>query len=927
MKKFLADFGLWLLLALLVPYHVFSQNAPVSQVSLRDFRMQSAYLVSTPGDSLSDARYRSPIYWFPVKVPTTVLSGLVANRVYPDPYISMNNMLIPDASDSFNKQYHLGKYSFLPGVSNPWNKPYWFRTSFLVPSYERGRYFQLIFKGINYRAAVWVNGHQIADSSLMAGMFAQYSLDVSRYILPGQANGLAAEIYPLDYPGLPSHPQLNALGDFYANGGPTGDIGKNVTMLCSVGWDWIPAVRDRNMGIWQPVLLRSSGPVTLERPHVITRLPDLPDTNTARIHLHFRLKNHSDLLQSGNILITISPQSISGPTITYSRPIRLPGDSSLLLDLGPAQVPSLQINHPHLWWPNGYGNPDLYRIRFRFQGSQGISDDTSFLFGIRTTSSRDTLVNGWARRFFYVNGRKIHLVGGAWVPDMMLNMPYSRLDGEMRLYRNDHLNLLRIWGGGIAPSDLFFHLADRYGMLVWQDFWVTGDTQGTFKGSPDWPLEGRVYIDNMISTIYRLRNHASLLLWTGGNEGHAREELYRSMREHVAGLDGTRPFIPGSSGFDRLPKGWNYSWPDNQPSGVYSSGPYSWQDPQTYYRLVDAGRDWGFKDEVGMPSQPVYQSLPKMIPDLVPDPKLPFPLNDTWGYHDACQGNGKYGIYYHALVRWFGAPASLKDYCQKAQLLNADGYRAIFEAADHKLNTTGGVLLWKLNAAFPSVMWEIFDWYLEPNAGYYAIQDACAPLHVQMDLDDSVVTAVNRTYRSFQGLREETRVLDLSGRVLYHQSSSLNLGPSSVRSILPLSGELKAHPGISFVELELKDSRGKLLSKNVYWEAPGHDFSSLSSMKPASLTLRILNKEIQGKRMRWTLKLSNPTRQLAFFIRAQLDHKGREVLPAIWSANFITLRPGTSQILHLSVDASQVQGGGNQLEWAGWNVSKTFTGL
>ena len=190
-------------------------------------------------------------------------------------------MLIPDASDSFNHQYNLEQYSYLPNEPNPWKKPYWYRTTFKVPASDKGKHFQLIFKGINYSAAVWVNGKQIADSSQMAGMFAQYSLDVSSSVRAGATNVLAVEIYPLDFPGLPSTPQLKALGDFFANGGPTGDIGKNVTMLCSVGWDWMPAVRDRNMGIWQPVYLRTSGQVVIQNPQIKTELPNLPDTSIA----------------------------------------------------------------------------------------------------------------------------------------------------------------------------------------------------------------------------------------------------------------------------------------------------------------------------------------------------------------------------------------------------------------------------------------------------------------------------------------------------------------------------------------------------------------------------------------------------------------------------------------------------------------------
>ena len=301
----------------------------------------------------------------------------------------------------------------------------------------------------------------------------------------------------MDYPGLPATPQLKALGDFFANGGPTGDIGKNVTMLCSVGWDWMPAVRDRNMGIWQPVYLRTSGDVVIQNPQIKTELPNLSDTNLANLSLDLSLNNYSKASKNGNLKITISPENFNGQSFTLNQKIKIDANGSAEVHLTSQNVKQFAIQKPHLWWPNGYGQPNLYRIRLQYENGDQLSDDTSFVFGIRTVSSKVEMVNGWARRDFYVNGERIHLDGGAWVPDMMLNRDSTRYDYELHLCRNANINLVRIWGGGIAPPDIFFDMADKYGLLVWQDFWVTGDTQGEFKGSPDWPLEGNVFIRNM----------------------------------------------------------------------------------------------------------------------------------------------------------------------------------------------------------------------------------------------------------------------------------------------------------------------------------------------------------------------------------------------------------------------------------------------
>ena len=907
-----------LLLVSSVTAGLWSQGA--KQTKLVNFELQSSALVNEDGEMISTPDFHSKVYWFPVKVPSTVLTGLVANKVYPDPYSGLNNMFIPDASDEFNKTYNLSKFSHLPGHPNPWVNPYWYRTQFRVPASDKGRHFQLLFKGINYRAAVWINGKQIADSADMAGMFAQYSFNISEYIKAGEENGLAVKIYPLDYPGLPATEQLEALGDFYLNGGPTGDIGKNVTMLCSVGWDWIPPVRDRNMGIWLPVYLRTSGGVTFSNPKLVTELPDLPDTNLAKISLKLSLINHNKVNENGNLFVTISPENFKGKPVKFSKSVAITPNSSVMVDLDGTNTRELNFARPSIWWPNGQGRANLYRIKLQYSNSSGICNDTSFIFGIRTVSTKAVNVNGSWRRDFYVNGRRIHLTGGAWVPDMMLNRDSLRYDYEMRLCRNANINLVRIWGGGVTPCDEFFEAADRYGLLVWSDFWITGDTQGEFKGSPDWPLESDVFKKNVISTIYRIRNHPSLLVWTGGNEGHARRELYDFMRNSIIDLDGTRPFIPSSSGFARLPEGWPGSWPDNLPTGVYSGGPYTWQDPKSYYTRAIAAKDWVFKDETGIPSMVTWDILPKVIPNLVWDKTLPFPLNHSWGYHDAATGNGRWDLYYKEMVTRYGEAQSMEDFCNKMQLMNAAGYQGIFEAAGHKLNDIGGVMLWKINAAFPSVVWQVYDWFLQTNAGYYFMQNACEPLHIQLNLNDLKVTVLNRKYRPEPKLTARVEVFNTGSESLYSDEAYFSLGPSEVKVTESLAPVREKNKGTLFVVLNLKDSGGKVVSHNVYWLSPDENFKDINNLPETSVTVS-LQKTIPGKNENnYSVRIVNNSGRIAFFLRPQLTVNGEEVLPSYWSAGYITLAPSESTILSVSCPASLLEGKIPVLKVSGWNV-------
>jgi hypothetical protein len=914
-------FCIFVCLFLLTAAMTFSQPGSVKQVKLIKFDLQSSALVTASGEELSTPGYKNDTFWFPVKVPSTVLTGLVANGVYADPYSGLNNMLIPDASDEFNKKYNLEKFSFLPNDPNPWKKPYWYRTSFTVPQADNGRCFQLIFKGINYRAAIWLNGSQIADSTRLAGMFGQYSLDVSSLIKAGTQNVLAVKIYPLDYPGLPSTEQLKALDDFYPNGGPTGDIGKNVTMLCSVGWDWVPPVRDRNIGIWLPVYLRTSGNVTIGNTRISTELAGEQDTSMAKISLSLVLYNHTSSNEIGKLNVKITPENCRGKSYQFTKNVAVGSDASSLIELNANNTKDLLIIKPAIWWPNNYGKPNLYRIRIQYTGQSGLSDDTTFLFGIRTVSSKAVNVNGSWRRDFYVNGRRVHLTGGAWVPDFMLNRDSLRYDYEMHLCRNSNINLVRIWGGGVTPCDEFFEAADKYGLLVWSDFWITGDTQGEFKGSPDWPFESEVFKKNVISTILRIRNHPSLLVWTGGNEGHARRELYDFMRNNIINLDGTRPFIPSSSGFAKLPEGWPGSWPDNLPGGVYSGGPYTWQDPESYYRRAIAGGDWVFKDETGIPSQPPFNIMPKIIPNLVWDKNLPFPLNDTWGYHDACTGNGRYDLYYTEMVKRYGKPESVEDFCNKMQLMNAIGYQGIFEAAGHKLNDIGGVMLWKLNSAFPSVVWQVYDWYLMPNAGYYFMQNACEPVHIQLNLSNKKVTVLNRTYKPVSGLTAQADIYGVDSKSVFHENVDISLAPTDVKETSSLDKTLNDAKDVSFVILNLKNSSGKVISHNAYWLSGDGDYKSVNKLAETNITIDFIKEEKGRTNRGWSVQITNPTNKLAFFIRPQLMSDGEEILPAYWSESYFTLAPGESTTVTVTCPVSRLEKGDPVLKVSGWNVT------
>lgn len=904
--------------------HAATSEAQVEEkLFLRDFLMQTSELVEADGEALSSGAF-TPRDWYPVQVPSTVLRGLVANGVYPDPYVGMNNMRIPDASDEFNRKFDLTRFSHLPNQTNPWSEPWWYRAEFELPALPAGTQVWLNFEGINYRADVWLNGRRIADSASVVGMFEMFTFPVTEQVRMGRRNVLAVRVHPLDTPGLPADPQLTVFGPFGPNGGLTGDIGKNVTMQSSVGWDWIPAVRDRNMGIWQDVFLSFTGPVDIRFPHIVTDLP-LPQTRPARLDISTELWNATDREVTGTLEVDIGRRGT--PVAQVRQQVTLPPLERALIVLSPDDHPQLLIDDPLLWWPNGYGDPNLYNLELRFTTGSRVADRETLAFGIREVGSEVTSVDGWLRRDFTVNGRRVQIKGGAWVPDMMLARDRQRYRDELRLSREANFNMVRIWGGGITPPEAFFEIADELGLLVWHDFWITGDCQGTWdKGTRDWPLEGDVFISNAINTAKRLRNHPSLLTWTAGNEGYPRLELYQALRNDIAGgLDGTRPFLP-TSGYANPDTSWGLSWPDDHETGAYSGGPYHWVDPTDYYRRLAAGRDWLFKDEVGIPSVPPLASLERFIPDLDLGSST---LSDTWGYHDAAEGNGRFSLYDRAIRERYGEPETMAEYAWKAQFLNAENYRAIFEVANHGLDRTGGVILWKTNAAWPSVMWQVYDWYLRPNAGYYYARNASRPVHVQLHPATHAVSGVNASFVPVDDLTLQVDLYDQSGNRLGHATRDVALEPERSRELLRLTDVAGWDAdAFRFVRLQLADASGEAVAENFYWLAPNNDFTSLNDLPPVELETSVrwggTADTPDGNHQQWvTLDITNPSELVAFFVHPILTRGrgGDEILPTFWSDNYFSILPGETRTVRAYVDDFRLEGGPPAVRVEGWNVT------
>ena len=274
----------------------------------------TAEQISTSGFNTRD--------WLAATVPGTALSTMIARGIYPDPDYGLDNLAIPE---SLNRQN------------------YWYRAEFASPAMKGRSHVSLVLDGINYHAEVWLNGQHLG---VMTGAFVRGVFDVTPILRTDGKNALAIFLSPAPHPGIPNVQSI-AFGAGL-NGGAMAIDGP--TFMATEGWDWVPPMRDRDTGLWQNAHLVATGPVAIEDPQVITRLP-LPDITQANITVNVPLRNFSSQPVRGTLTASFEDVTIH-KEVTVA-----PGESTV--SLAPAEFPQLHLDHPRLWWPNGYGKPEL----------------------------------------------------------------------------------------------------------------------------------------------------------------------------------------------------------------------------------------------------------------------------------------------------------------------------------------------------------------------------------------------------------------------------------------------------------------------------------------------------------------------------------------------------------------------------------------
>ena len=828
--------------------------------------------------------------WYNATVPGTVLRTLVNQGVYPDPYYGLNNLSIPE---------------------DLCRKDWWYRCSFNLSDdmLAKGS-LELLFNGINYKADIWFNGQKLGN---IAGAFIRGRFDITD--LAAAENKLAVHIYPPANPGVPHEQSPSAGGG--KNGGALCLDGP--TFICSEGWDWMPGVRDRNIGIWQDVQLIATEGITLGDTHVITDLP-LPDVSYADLTVKTVINNNLDKEQK----ITLAGKLAD---ITFTKEVTVPAGTQMPVELGSEEIPQLKMKNPKLWMPNGYGDPNLYELELRCVLDSKVSDTQTTRFGVRELSYeltvdapsakglriehnpladnhlgqlldhrmlRDTLgginipslaeginvkdvtvipQDGMSPYLVIkVNGVRIFCRGGNWgMDDMMKDVSREHLEPYFILHKEANFNMIRNWTGA-STSENFYDLCDEYGMLVWNDFWIS--TEGFNLD----PLDEDLFMRNATDVVRRFGHHPSIVMWCPRNEGYATETLERRLSAMIHKEDITRRYHPNS-------RQCNLRW----------SGPWHYYKDAGVYYSYDAH---GFNSEIGSPSVPTAASMRKMMPQADQ-----WPISDTWHYHDLLDGLKEYVA---AVDRLYGKAESLDDFCSKVQFINYDSYRAMFESWNSRLwGNTSGVLLWMSHPAWPSVEWQTYSWDYETFGSYYGSRKACEPVHIQMNLDDHDIVVLNTTTTPLRNVRVSLVCYDLTGKPLFTRvEGGYNFAANSRADIF--KAELENMKGVYIVRLLLSDSKGNVLSRNDYLMR-GHgteDFTVLSGLDKVALKARMLAPSKDGMLRFEVTNSSKTTPAMNLKFNLCSPETGEIILPAYFSDGYFHLLPGEKRVLQMHSPSS-----------------------
>jgi hypothetical protein len=809
------------------------------------WRVERMSVVSGDGAAISRAEFADAA-WVVATVPGTVLTTFYNAGAIADPNFGENQLYV---SDSY------------------FCADFWYRTEFEAPAVEAGEIAWLDFDGINWKATVFLNGEALGR---IDGGFIRARFDVTGKLLAGKKNALAVLI---EKNATPGSTKQKTFENPSRNGGALG--ADNPTYHASIGWDWIPTIRGRNTGIWGDVSVRKTGAVTLEAPWVRAELR-LPDVSTADIAVEAGVVNHGASTVDGTLRFKFG-------TVEVSQAVSVAGGATQIVTVDASKHPELRLKDPKLWWPVGYGEAHLYDVEVRFEIAGKVLDTKALKFGIREMTSSEA----GGKLTLFVNGRRFICRGGNWgFGESMLRYRAREYDAAVRYHREMNFTMIRNWVGQIGDEE-FYEACDRHGVMVWQDFWLANPWDGPV------PDDDAMFLANARDFVLRIRNHASIGLYCGRNEGYPPKVLEAGLRKTLGELHPGIQYIPSSA--------------DDVVSG---HGPYHALPPVEYFRIADVK----LHSEIGMPNIPPVESVRLMMPE-----RAMWPQGLDWGLHDFSL-NGAQGAksFYSLIDESYGGADSAEQWISLAQFVNYEGYRAMFESQS---KYRAGLLLWMSHPCWPSFVWQTYDYFFEPTAAYFGCKLASEPLHIQWNRDAETIEVVNYSGGDRRQLSARVEIFNMDGARMGDRVVMVDSKEDSVMTAVAMMYP-KGLSAVHFLRLTLAQGV-KVISRNDYVRsAVEGDYRAIRQLAKARVGATT-NVKRDGLVWRLTTVLQNASAWPALMTRlkAVRAETGDRILPAIYDDNYVLLMPGERRTLHTEVNHADTRGETPKIVVSGFNVA------
>ena len=730
----------------------------------------------------------------------------------------------------------------------------------------KGEHTELVFDGLNYYADIFLNGKQIASSDTTFGPFIRRAYDVTD-LLKGR-NKLEVKLRRAQ----------------------KGDL--NIGFV-----DWNPRPLDESMGIVRPVALHTTGAVSIEDVYVVPDL-DVETFASADLCVRVTLRNREDRPVEAGLTLQLCEAGSSDFAVSLE-----PGETREVF-LTPAEADMLHVENPRVWWTYDLGTPELYGLSVSVDDGNGLSDTQDVSFGIRKIESR---LVGDNYRQFTLNGKDVLLKGAGWTDDIFLEDTPESIERQVRYDKDMNMNLIRfenIWG----KDDTVYDLCDRLGLMAlvgfscqWEWESYCGLPEVGHYGCINTPESEALAVRYFHDQVVRLHNHASVIAWLTGSDripNPGLEERYLAIYEK----EDYRPYVCSAKNMESL-AGW---------SGTKMEGPYEYVGADYWYKDTGAGGAFGWNTETGIGANlPQLESLRRMIPE-----DALWPITDSWSYHCTASGSDMNATRQltKTIENLYGGYDGLEDYVRKAHAVDYDGTRAMFEAFRVRIPTSTGIVQWMLNSAWPSLYWQLYDWYGVPTAGYYGTKKACEPVQLLFDYATRKVYAVNESADAApRALRATVKVYDASSRLIGEQTAAVSAG---YRDVVPVF-DLKRYDGKPhFVALSLSDADG-FVADNFYclpakdneydWKRTNWYITPITTWADLGFAFAQPEADVEMSVEGNCVTLTNKSDVISYMnILKAKDSDGNLVVPAFWSDNFFPLLPGETKTVICEAETSDI---------------------